>query len=270
MRSRIIVAALGIPVVYVATWAPWLGALAFALLVMVATVLAASELCALARTKHPFVPAVLIPVVLASVLSWRFAEPGLVLAVVLTVPLILVFQGLSVEREDPLGAILATLACVAYIAIPAGSMVVLRSSPHGFGLILILLAGVWLTDTGAYVVGKLVGTHKLAPRISPGKTIEGFLGGLAAGVFTVWFSHYLTADDKSSFWLSGTDAVFIGVAISLAATVGDLFESLLKRSAGVKDSGSLLGEHGGVLDRIDALLLAAPIMYIAAFLVGVL
>lgn len=270
MKSRVLVALVGVPIVYLLTWTPWRDAFLFALLVAVATVIAASEMCSISKAHKPYVPAVLLPVALGPLLTWKLGEPGLMLALIATIPLTLAFQGLSVVRRDPLPAINATLAAVAYVALPAGAMVLLRTSAHGFGLILILLGGVWLTDTGAYVVGRLIGRHKLSPRISPGKTIEGFVGGLVIGVFTVWFSHFLTGDTKSEYWLSGTEALVIGVAISLAATAGDLFESLLKRSAGVKDSGHLLGEHGGMLDRIDALLLAAPVMYIAAFMVGVL
>src|SRR5262249_31030789 len=152
--------------------------------------------------------------------------------------------------EDPGMALLATLSGVAYIAPGAGLIVVLRENQHGFALVLLMLAGIWANDTGAYTFGRLFGRHKLAPRISPNKTIEGFVGGFGLGTFVVWYGHFLISEQHGKVHpVSGTHALFIGIAVALATPVGDLFESLLKRSVDVKDSSRLLGEHGGMLDR---------------------
>ena len=117
-----------------------------------------------------------------------------------------------------------------------------------------MLLAVWAGDTFAFMAGRLVGRHKLAPTISPGKTWEGFVAGTAATVFVTFVALY---QDRDKFLTIG-QALLLGLALAAAAPLGDLFESLLKRDAGVKDSGTLLGGHGGMLDRLDAFLFAAP------------
>ena len=126
-------------------------------------------------------------------------------------------------------------------------------------LALYLITLVWFADIGAYVVGKLIGKRKLAPALSPGKTIEGVIGGLTAVILlSLGALLFFTSNFVQSLIF-----VFISVIVAVFSVVGDLFESVLKRQAGVKDSGKLLPGHGGVLDRIDSLTTAAPI-----FLVG--
>lgn len=270
MRSRLLVAAIGIPIILAAIFLRWQSGLAFALLVCAISVLALNELYQMTRQQQPFVPAGLLAGGMIPVLVWAMGVPGVFVGMVAAIPLTMIFLLLSVERRNALAAIAITLMGVMYIGIFAGLAVDLHSSAeHGQWLIVLLLAGVWLTDTGAYFGGRLLGRHKLAPRISPKKTIEGFVAGTVVGTFVVWYAHFLPPDDDR--WLgTGTDALFLGIAISLSTTLGDLFESLLKRNAGVKDSGSALGEHGGFLDRIDALLVAAPVAYITAYLLGII
>ena len=124
----------------------------------------------------------------------------------------------------------------------------------GFCWLVVLMLAVGGMDTAAYAVGKAVGRHKLCPKISPGKTVEGAIGGLLAAVaLTAGLGHWLG--------LPLAHGLILGASIGVAGQAGDLFESLLKRRAGVKDSGSLLPGHGGVLDRFDSLLFAAPLAY---------
>lgn len=269
MKSRLLVAAIGVPVLYLVLLSEFAGNLALAVALSVAFALATLELCQMLRPLAPFVPAALAPVALAPLLAWQLGEVGIFLAMLATVPLVMVFHGLSVERSDPLASILATLGPVFYLAPPAGLAVVLRQAESGFGLLTLLVAAVFLNDTGAYTVGRLFGRHRLAPRISPNKSVEGFLGGVTIGTFVLWYGHFLVKQD-GEFVLGGVEALAVGLAVALVTPLGDLFESLLKRSAGVKDSGALLGEHGGVLDRIDALLLAIPTMYVGCFFAGAL
>jgi phosphatidate cytidylyltransferase len=120
-----------------------------------------------------------------------------------------------------------------------------------------VLLAVWAGDTLAYLGGRLLGRHKMAPSTSPGKTWEGFVFGTAATVFVAFVAMY-----KQHF-LSIPQSIVLGAIIAVAGPLGDLFESLLKRDAGVKDSGTLLGGHGGMLDRLDAFLFAAPAAYFA-------
>jgi phosphatidate cytidylyltransferase len=120
-----------------------------------------------------------------------------------------------------------------------------------------VLLAVFADDTAAYLVGRLVGRHKLAPALSPGKTWEGFVAGTAAAVAVSFFALY------EQDFLTIPESLALGAAIALAGAAGDLFESALKRDLDVKDSGQLLGGHGGMLDRIDSLLFAAPAAFYA-------
>lgn len=129
-------------------------------------------------------------------------------------------------------------------------------SEYEYVFLLALFLFIWINDTAAFVVGSLIGKHKLIERISPKKTIEGFVGGvlfsiLAGGLFSQIFNAF-----SPLFWIG------FGAATALSATLGDLFESLIKRTCGVKDSGNLIPGHGGILDRIDSLLIAVPAVYI--------
>jgi phosphatidate cytidylyltransferase len=120
-----------------------------------------------------------------------------------------------------------------------------------------VLLVVFAADTFAYFGGRVIGRHKLAPTLSPGKTWEGFVIGSLVGIFVAFVALYQDRDHYLLIW----EAVVLGVAVVLVAVAGDLFESMLKRDLQVKDTGRLLGGHGGVLDRVDALLFAAPAAY---------
>ena len=120
----------------------------------------------------------------------------------------------------------------------------------------------WASDTGAYFVGRAIGRRKLMPSISPGKTIEGSLGGLVTTVLVAWLYATFVLVPVASLALTAAGVVVIGVAVSVAAQVGDLAESMIKREAGVKDSSGFLPGHGGVLDRVDSLLFVLPVAYL--------
>ena len=143
-------------------------------------------------------------------------------------------------------AIAATLLGVLWVGLPLAHAVLLRDLDHGDGLLVDILIATFLGDTGAYFGGRLWGTRPLAPRISPAKTVEGLVAGFLVGTLSFWFAG-LYQD-----WLTGVDALVIGACVAAVAPLGDLFESLIKRDLGVKDTGHLFGEHGGVLDRLDA------------------
>ena len=180
------------------------------------------------------------------------------------------------------GAAMSYMA-LPYIGLPLLLLPLLRDEPGGWVYVLFTFFAVWVGDTAAMYVGKSMGRHKLAPRISPGKTIEGTVASLlfSVGVCCV-FAHFVpeiaAALDRAHLlvqtpqsavypppeylraplWL----AALVAAAINAAAQLGDLLESALKRGAGVKDSGTLLPGHGGILDRIDALLLALPVAFV--------
>jgi len=135
---------------------------------------------------------------------------------------------------------------VFWVGMAIAHAVLLRGTPHGDGIIIDILVGTFLGDTGAYLGGRTFGTRRLAPRISPNKTVEGLGIGFLTAVLATWCAG-LYQD-----WLSGLDAILLGVAVGLAAPLGDLFESQVKRDSGVKDTGKAFGAHGGALDRLDA------------------
>ena len=145
---------------------------------------------------------------------------------------------------------------IIYIPLFLSCMVLIRNDDDGIAWIFFLLTLVFAGDTGAFYVGRLLGQHKLCPAVSPGKTIEGAIGGLAAtlGAGLIFINCFLKP-------LSLGPSILFFLCIGVVGQVGDLFESELKRYADVKDSGSILPGHGGILDRIDALLFAAPVAY---------
>ena len=133
-----------------------------------------------------------------------------------------------------------------WVGMAVAHAILLRDLPHGNGIIIDVLIGTFIGDSGAYLGGRSFGTRKLAPSISPNKTVEGLAIGFVTAVLATWCAG-LYQD-----WLTHGQAVILGVAVGLAAPLGDLFESQVKRDAGVKDAGRLFGVHGGALDRLDA------------------
>jgi len=171
-------------------------------------------------------------------------------------PLVFAFAAAREDRRDITGSIAITLLGTFWIGIPLAHAVLLRELPdHGGALLINVLVGTFVADTGAYAVGRMLGTHKLAPSLSPNKTIEGLIGGVLLGTLGVWCAG-LYQD-----WLSGADALILGVAVAIAAPIGDLFESMIKRDLGAKDTGTLFGPHGGLLDRLDAVFFTVVVGY---------
>jgi phosphatidate cytidylyltransferase len=171
-------------------------------------------------------------------------------------PLLFFFAARSRRREGVTVSLGVTVLGIFWIGIPLVHAVLLRDLPaHGAGLLVDVLVGTFVADTAAYATGRMFGSHKIAPSISPNKTIEGLVGGFLIGTMGFWFAG-LYQD-----WLSGVDALIIGAAIAAIAPVGDLFESMLKRDLGTKDTGTLFGPHGGILDRLDAVFFTIVVGY---------
>jgi phosphatidate cytidylyltransferase len=179
------------------------------------------------------------------------AEAGgrttVLLAFVMCVPLVFLLC-VAQARHSGAPGVSVTLLGLTWIGLGCAHAVMLRDLPHGDKIVIIVLVGTFAGDTGAYLGGRALGVRRLAPSISPNKTVEGLLIGVAVGVLGVWFAG-LYAD-----WLTGVQALILGAAVAVAAPLGDLFESYLKRDAGTKDTGRLFGPHGGALDRLDAVL----------------
>jgi phosphatidate cytidylyltransferase len=202
----------------------------------------------------------------------RYADDAiapLVIGGIFFLPLVFLLLGLhKQELREALPAAAVSYFTFYYIAFPLACLVAIRRmegggpQADGPGLLATVLIVTWVGDIAAMYVGRALGKHKLAPRISPGKTVEGSIASLVFAVVVCWaLVEYVLprfpgmAGAQPPTWV----ALVLGFGINIAAQLGDLVESAIKRGAGVKDSGSLLPGHGGMLDRIDALLLAAPV-----------
>jgi len=175
------------------------------------------------------------------------------LVAVAALPLVFVLSLLS--PRPSVGSVAITLLGIYWIGFALAHAVLLRGLPHGTGIVIDVLVGTFLGDTGAYLGGRMFGRRPLAPSISPGKTVEGLLIGMACAIVGVWIA------GRYQEWLPGTHALALGLGVALLGPLGDLFESFIKREAHIKDSGGLFGAHGGALDRLDAVLFTAVISY---------
>jgi phosphatidate cytidylyltransferase len=184
------------------------------------------------------------------------AEAGgratVLLAFVMCVPLVFLLC-LVQPRHSGAPGVAVTLLGLTWIGLALAHAVMLRDLTHGDKIVIIVLVGTFVGDTGAYLGGRMFGTRRLAPAVSPNKTVEGLAFGVLFAILAVWFAG-LYAD-----WLTGVQALVLGAAVAAAAPLGDLFESYLKRDAGTKDTGRLFGPHGGALDRLDATLFTAVV-----------
>jgi len=251
--SRVVVGLIGLPivlgVVYIGGW--WVFALA-----AIAAGIALHEYWLLARPLAPLAPAGYIGAALALVGAEMGGVGWMIGGVLTTFLFAFALKAISEARQAATIAISGTVMGAMWIGAGLAFLILLRDLPvHGRLVAFSVLLAVWAGDTIAYVGGRLVGRHKLAPRTSPGKTWEGLVFGTAATIFVAFIAFY-----KQDFLTIG-QSIVVGVVIAIAAPAGDLFESLLKRDMDVKDTGTLLGGHGGMLDRIDALLFAAPAVY---------
>jgi phosphatidate cytidylyltransferase len=269
--KRVLTAVVLIPLVLVLVFLgprwQWLFTLATAL---VAT-LAASEYLGLAKQNGADPPRIAVVVAIATLFGATFQWPDQtapILGILCLALLVYCTFTSPVSRMIPDAS--NAIFCLFYIGFTLISLPALREQTNGPSLLIFLLFVVWAGDTGALYIGRPWGRHKLAPSLSPGKSWEGSIASVvgsvlvAAGllelsdVLASWNSVKLSfGDDGWWYWLG------LAVIVNVAAQVGDLAESALKRSAGVKDSGTLLPGHGGVLDRIDALLLASPVLWYA-------
>lgn len=251
--NRIAFAVVLVPIVLVAVYLGgwWVFALA-----AIAVMLSLHEYWLMARPLAPLAPAGYVGGVLALVGAELSGIDWLIGGVLSTFVLAFLLKAFSSARAAATAAVSATVMGALWIGGGLAFLILLREIPHHGRLALFtVLLAVWAGDTLAYFGGRVFGRHKMAPTTSPGKTWEGFVFGTAATVFVAFIALY-----KQGF-LTIAQSVVLGVVIAIAAPIGDLFESLLKRDAGVKDSGTLLGGHGGMLDRLDAFLFAAPAAY---------
>ena len=248
--SRIVVSLVLLPLILGIVWLGgwWLFAAA-----LVGGLIALHELYAMGRGLRPIVLGGYVGLLLtllgaeAGEISWMVG------GIFATVLVAFVVFGFSDARPSATAAIALTLLGVVWVGGGLAALMLLRQIPENGRLVVFtVLIAVFADDTAAYFVGRTIGRHKMAPTISPGKSWEGFVGGTVAAMAVAFFAMY----DQG--FLTDIEAIALGGAIAVSSTLGDLFESAIKRDLGVKDSGRVLAGHGGVLDRIDSILWAGP------------
>ncbi len=241
------------------------------LVVAVVAILAGWELLGLAERCAARPPRIAVVVALAALFLGNFQWPDQTLILFGALSLgLLVYCTFRSPAQRVMVDAASSIFCMCYVGLTLLALPTLRDQSNGPSLVVFLLCVVWAGDIAALYVGRAWGRRKLAPALSPNKTWEGTFGSVAGSLLVtgalLWLGSLLArvnfvrlsfADEVWWFWL------LLAVVVNAAAQVGDLAESALKRSAGVKDSGALLPGHGGVLDRIDALLLAAPLLWYA-------
>ena len=268
LAARVLVALIAIPIAILLVWQ---GGEVLALGLAVLGVIALGELYTLMERVRPPALAGFLTLValLAAALYGEERQVLMVLAAAFPVTFFLALA--RPRRANVSWAIAVTMFGVLWIGLPMVHAIWLRDLSieqdgktivTGMGLLFDVLIATFVGDTFAYFVGRAYGRSQFAPLISPNKTIEGLFGGVVGGTLAFWCAG-LYQD-----WLTGWDALLIGFLVAITAPLGDLFESLVKRDLEVKDTGSLFGAHGGVLDRLDAVLFTVVVGYYAAVGLG--
>lgn len=243
-----------------------LGQSVFSVLLLIITLLSLNEFISLVSNENNQ-PALWPTLVVGGLTYAVFAAHAMDLIaaewLLVVIPFVFVLFILELWREkaNPFTNIALSFTAIIYIALPLGLMMyffdpVVLSGPFHYGTVIGFLVILWLNDTGAYFVGSLIGKHKLFERISPGKTWEGSFGGVVFALLTAWGISFIFRQLDVTHWMT------LATIVVISGTLGDLVESMMKRSLGIKDSGNILPGHGGLLDRFDAVLLSAPFVFV--------
>jgi phosphatidate cytidylyltransferase len=258
LLARLLVA---IPAAIVAVGFVELGGIAWTLLMALLACACLAELYRMLASWRP-VPAVGFAVAVAMCMAARYGSLNDVIGAALaSLPLVFLAMLWRGQEDGAAATLGATLLGVLWLGLPFAVAVLLRQIPDGVGkgLVIDVAVGTFVGDSAAYLGGRRFGRHLLAPAISPKKTVEGLAFGAVATVVVI-----AVADLYQQAWLSHATALLLGLAVAIIAPLGDLFESLIKRDAGVKDAGVLFGAHGGALDRLDAVIFTVVVGYFFA------
>lgn len=254
-----------IPVVLALIWVPLLQP-GYALMVALLVLLGASEFYKMA--KHADIKSVtrsgLLLTVLLAISAGYASRYGIDSGALLLVAIFLLAMIHLFTLNNTIAGVSTSVLGLVYVGYCGSFFIALHQHPVvGAALVTTLFFIIGCSDTGAYFIGKAIGRHKLAPKISPKKTIEGSLAALASGALAGAFLYWLKGQMNWSTYPTWPLAAYMvtGISLSVVGQLGDLFESMLKRNAGVKDSGAVFPGHGGVLDRCDAFLFGAPALY---------
>jgi phosphatidate cytidylyltransferase len=245
-----------IPAVAFAIFIVAYGGLVFAIGVIFLGLVCLTELYRIMGRVHP-VNAAGILAMAGLVLAAHYGDQyQILLVLVATFPVVYFLSFFRPRFEHVSWAIAVTLFGVLWVGLALAHAVLLRDLPHGGALLVDVLVGTFVGDTAAYFGGRAWGRRPLAPNVSPNKTLEGALCGIVGGTLAFWLFAIAYQD-----WFAGPDALLIGFCVALAAPLGDLFESLVKRDLQVKDTGRFFGAHGGALDRLDAVMFTVVTAY---------
>ena len=258
--TRVLSSIVLVPILFVVVWLMPSGY--FAGLAIIAAAIGQYELYAMARTRGAK-PLTVLGIALGALIVLNVYRPILLhrgdLSFWITLCVVAVIVARLFSRlpmEGALEDIAVTTFGVFYVALLFAFQVAIHAGPPGKKWLVFLYLVIWASDTGAYYVGTAIGKHRLYEKISPKKSIEGFVGGTLASVIIALLC---------KIWLvpalGWAEASVLGAVLALVGTAGDLAESLIKRSAGVKDSGTIIPGHGGILDRMDSMLFAAPVLF---------
>lgn len=252
----------------------WYGDAALATLLGVIASLGAWELCRIARAggANPFDGAAIVGCGVLPLLVHSHYLHVLTTPAVVAVLAVLALIGAAIWRRGvsghPLVSVATTAFAVLYVGAPLCYAYALRYHDYAVGrtagaaVVMFPILLTWASDIGAYAVGRMIGKHKLIPAVSPGKTVEGALGALVATIIAAIAYEHWALRPLAQLAIAPWYAAAFGLLVSVAAQIGDLAESLLKREAGVKDSSQLLPGHGGILDRFDSLLFVLPLSFL--------
>lgn len=250
----------------------FLGAYAFGIVLLLAGIMALLEFYKLTDISDDMIWKILgisgaSAIIVLSFLANAQMTGYRILSIAGIIPVLFFIIGLYYPKEDLIRNLGVLLLGLVYVLIPLALMIyMIFPASHGYvythRIVLGILSLVWINDTGAYISGTLLGRHKLFPRISPQKTWEGLIGGT---ILTIAASCWM---DMIMGILTLTDWVYLAVIVSISGVYGDLTESLFKRNAGRKDSGSIMPGHGGVLDRLDSILFVAPASFLYLIING--
>lgn len=245
LLARVLVA---VPAAVIAIVLVDLGGIPWATLMIVMSLLCLVELYEMLARWHP-IQVIGFAGAIAMVIAARYGDVRNVLEVAMaTIPVTFLAVAAAQPRGMATVRVAGTLLGIWWIGLGFAHAELLRGLPHGGSIIIDVMIGTFLGDAGAYIGGRLFGRRPLAPEISPNKTVEGLLCGMFVAVLSVFIA------GQYEPWMTKGNALLLGVAVAVLAPIGDLFESMIKRDAGVKDSGTLFGPHGGALDRLDAII----------------
>ncbi len=237
---------IGVPLAVLAIGFDNVGGTAWAVVMILLGVACLTELYRMLDRWKP-VPAVGFAALVGMCLVARYGnEKDVVEVAMIAIPVLFLTIVSRRQRGGATISIAGTLLGIYWLGFAFAHSVLLRQLPHGGGVIIDVMLGTFLGDTGAYLGGRLFGRRPLAPTISPHKTVEGLFCGMFVAILAVFLAGLYQP------WMTQADALWLGLTIAVLGPVGDLFESLVKRDAGAKDAGHLFGAHGGALDRLDA------------------